>query len=135
MKRLEYVYFTIYYHNSQRSYFPDSTYVRFKSMYLLSLSVGGWILFLQTLFLRFVKNAWFSSQGGSMFYALAVYTSITFLFYRIFIVNGHDQKIFHKFESYWANNPNKKRDLVLATFIAAIPYVLLIGMKLFFPRG
>lgn len=134
MKRLEYVYFTIYYHYSQRSYLPDSNLVRFKSMYLLSLSVGGWILFLQSIFLRFVKNAWFTSQGGSMIYALVVYTTITLLFHRIFIVNEHDQKIFNKFETYWTNNPNKKRDLMVAMFVTAVPYICMVGMKLFLPR-
>lgn len=134
MKRLEYVYFTIYYHYSQRSYLPDSPFVRFKAMYLLSLSVGGWILLLQSLFLRFVKMAWFTSQGEAMLYALFVYTAITMVFHRVLIVKEHDQKIFNKFESYWTNNPNKKRDLVVAMIVTAVPYVLLVGMKIFFPR-
>lgn len=130
MKKIEYVYFTIYHHCARRSYFPDSLEVRLKAMYLLALSAGGWILFLQLMYLRFIKNVWFSSHPLAMFYALAVYTSITILFYRIFIVNEHDQKIFSKFESAWNNNPNKKRDLLIVSFIAALPYLAMMGMKL-----
>ncbi|MBC7850419.1 MAG: hypothetical protein H7Y31_11825 [Chitinophagaceae bacterium] len=129
MKELDYVYFTIYHHYSQRSYFPDSQAVRLKSMYLLSLSAGGWILFLQTLILRFVKNAWFTSQGDAMIFALSVYTVITLLFHRIFIVNEHDQKIFNKYANAWNTNPNKRRDLFIALFVAAIPYIAMVVLK------
>jgi len=134
VKKFEYVYFTIYHYCSRQSYFPDQLHVRLKSMYLLSLSVGGWILFMQTLFLRFVKHAWFTSHPGAMFYALAVYIAITAVFHRILIVNEHDQKIFNRFSSAWNNNLNKKRDLFLALSIAAAHYVLLIAIKIFFPR-
>jgi len=135
VKKFEYVYFTIYNYCSRQSFFPDELHVRLKSMYLLSLSVGGWILFLQTLFLRFVKHAWFTSHPGAMFYALSVYVAITVVFHRIFIVNEHDQKIYNRYSSSWNNNSNKRRDLFLALSVAAAPYILLMAMKIFFPRN
>lgn len=135
MKQFEYVYFTIYHYYSRQSYFHDSLAVRLKSMYLLALSAGGWILCLQLLFLRFIKNAWFTSQQGSMLFALTVYTGITVFFHYLFIMKEGDQKIFNKYESAWNNNPNKKRDLFLALTAAAVPYIVMLLVKLFFPRG
>lgn len=132
MKKFEYVYFTIYRHYGRQSFVQDSQYVRFKAMYLLSLSAGGWILFLQSIFLRFVKNAWFTSQGDAMLFALTVYTAITFLFYRIFIVNEHDQRIYNKYAESWCDNPNKRRDLVIAMFVAVVPYILMLIIKITF---
>ena len=134
VKKLEYVYFTIYHYCSKQSYFHDDLSVRLKSMYLLALSVGGWILFLQLLFLRFIKHAWFSSHPGGMFYALTIYTGITLLFHRILIVKEHDQRIFNKYVSNWQNNSNKRRDLFLALSVAAAPYLMMLGVKMFFPR-
>ncbi len=104
-------------------------------MYLLALSAGGWILCLQLLFLRFIKNAWFSSQEGSMLFALTIYTGITFFFHWYFIMKEVDQKIFNKYASAWNDNLNKKRDLFLAITAAAIPYVVMAFVKVFFPRG
>jgi hypothetical protein len=134
VKRLEYVYFTIYNYCGHQSYFPDSLSVRMKCMYLLALSAGGWVLFLQQLFLRFVRLEWFASHEGAMINALAVYAGITFIFYRVFIQEEKDQKIFDKYVSRWNNNPNKKRDLFLASLIAATPYISMVFMKLFLPR-
>lgn len=134
MKKFEYVYFTIYHHYSKKSYFPDSATVRLKSMYLLCFSVGGWILFLQALFLRLVKNAWFVSQSTAMFYSLSIFGAITFLFYRVFIINGHDQKIFDKYVNSWPDNPNKKRDLLVASLFIAIPFISMIALRVFLPR-
>ena len=77
-------------------------------MYLLSLSIGGWMLCLQSIFFRFVRNGWFSSHMAAMMSALTIYTVITFLFYRIFIVEERDQKIFDKYINTWQNNPTRK---------------------------
>ncbi len=99
-------------------------------MYLLSISVGGWILFLQSIFFRFVRNGWFSSHLAAMINALAVYTVITVLFYRTFIVEERDQKIFDKYINKWQNNPHKKRDLFLTSFVAAVPYFSILCVKL-----
>jgi hypothetical protein len=65
---------------------------------------------------------------------LAVYTAITLLFHRIFIVNERDQKIFNKYVDSWQNNPNKKRDLFIASFVAAVPYLSMIAIKIFLPH-
>jgi hypothetical protein len=100
-------------------------------MYLLALSAGGWILFLQQLFLRFVRVAWFSSHAAAMLNALAIYTAITWIFYRIFIVEEKDQQIFEKYVSKWDNNPNKKRDLLVISLVAALPYLLMTGIKIY----
>jgi len=103
-------------------------------MYLLALSVGGWILFLQMLVLRFLRNAWFSSHGGAMLFALTVYSVIGLAFYRIFIVEELDQKIVDKYTRTWHENPNKRRDLLLAIFVAAVPYISMLGIKIWLPR-
>ena len=100
-------------------------------MYLLSLSAGGWILLLQSLFLRFVRVGWFSSHGIATINALAIFTTITVAFYRIFIIEGRDQKIFDKYITRWQENPNKKRDLFIASFVAAVPYLSMIGVRIF----
>jgi hypothetical protein len=103
-------------------------------MYLLALSAGGWILFLQQLFLRFVRLEWFADHGAAMLNALTIYAAITFIFYRKFIQEEKDQKIFDKYVNRWNDNPNKKRDLLLASFIAAVPYISMVFMRLFLPR-
>jgi len=103
-------------------------------MYLLALSVGGWVLCLQSLFLRFVKGAWFSSHAGAAIFAFTVYILIAVLFYRIFIIDEMDQKIVDKYASAWHNNQNKRRDSFIAVFIAAVPYIAMISLKMFFPR-
>lgn len=103
-------------------------------MYLLALSAGGWILFLQQVFLRYVRVVWFASPEAAMINALSVYLGITFIFHRIFIVNGKDQQIFDKYVNTWNENPNKKRDLFLALFFAAVPYISMVFVKMFLPR-
>jgi hypothetical protein len=103
-------------------------------MYLLSLSVGGWLLFLQSLFFRFVRNGWFSSPAIAMINALSIYTAIAFLFYHIFIVEERDQKIFDKYINAWHDNPHKKRDLFITSFVAAVPYLSMLCIKLYHHR-
>jgi hypothetical protein len=132
VKQLEYVYFNIYQFYSRQSHSPNCFAVRLKCMYLLSLSAGGWLLFLQSLFFRFVRNGWFSSHMAAMINALAIYTAITLLFHRIFIVEERDQKIFDKYINKWHDNPNKKRDLFITSFVAAVPYLSMLCVKLFF---
>ena len=134
MKRFEYVYFNIYQYYSRQSYFSNCYIVRLKSMYLLSISAGGWLLFLQSLFFRFVRNGWFSSPVAAMSNALSIYTAMAFLFYRIFIVEERDQKIFDKYINAWHDNPHKKRDLFITSFVAAVPYVSMVCIKLYLHR-
>lgn len=135
MKQFEYVYFTIYHFYSKRSYFPDCLTVRLKSMYLLAMSVAGWILLFQLFFLRFIKNAWFSSHQGAMFFAMTVYAGILLLFHYHFITKEVDQKIFQKYQNAWKKNPNKTRDLLLALAVAVIPYTIMVAVRVWFPRG
>jgi hypothetical protein len=103
-------------------------------MYLLALSVGGWLLFLQQVFLRYVRVVWFSTPEAAMINALSIYIAITLIFHRIFIVNGKDQQIFDKYVNTWNENPNKKRDLIVALFLAAVPYISMVFVKMFLPR-
>ena len=66
--------------------------------------------------------------------ALSIYTAMAFLFYRIFIVEERDQKIFDKYINAWQDNPHKKRDLFITSFVAAVPYVSMVGIKLYLHR-
>ena len=71
---------------------------------------------------------------AAMINALTVYASITLLFHRIFIVEERDQKIFDKYINTWRDNPNKNRDLFIASFVAAVPYLSMLCIKLFLHR-
>ena len=135
MKPFEYLYFNIYNHCYQRSDHSGELLSRFQAMYLLSFSTGGWILFLQAMYLRTVKHSWFTSKDGAMIFALCVYLLTAMIFHRIFIVNEKDQQIMSKYEAAWNNNPNKKRDLRISMIMIAVPYVLLASMSLVFPRN
>jgi hypothetical protein len=104
-------------------------------MYLLSLSAGGWMLFLQSLFLRFIRHGWFASPAVGMFNALSIYTVVTVLFYRIFILEGRDEEIFDRYINKWENNPHKKRDLFFTSFVAAAPYISMLTMRLVIPHA
>ena len=134
MKQLEYLYFNIYNYYYRRSDFSSALFFRLQAMYMLSLSAGGWALLLQAAFLRLIKRAWFSSPAVAMSFALSVYLVIGLVFYRIFIIDNHDEKIFHKYEQSWNSNPNKKGVLLLCIFVAIVPYVLLLALSLLFPR-
>lgn len=134
MKQLEYLYFNIYNHYSRRSYFPSELFMRLQVMYLICLATGGWILLLQSCYLRFIRQSWFTAQSGAMTFALMVYLILGLIFHKIFIVDEHDQKILEKYSNAWGNNPNKKRDLMLSIFVAVVPYVLLVSLKMVFPR-
>ena len=134
VRNFEYVYFSIYLYYSRQSHVPNCMAVRLKCMYLFSLSAGGWILLLQSIFFRFIRNGWFSSHAAAMFTALCIYTTITYFFYHTFIVQERDQKIFDKHINRWNDNPNKKRDLFIASFIAAVPYMSMMAIKLFLHR-
>ncbi|RYG04801.1 MAG: hypothetical protein EOO02_05285 [Chitinophagaceae bacterium] len=135
MKPLEYVYFNIYNHCYQRDIRSGEYFARFQAMYLFSLSVAGWVLFMQAVYLRFIKHSWFASKPGAMIFATTIYLLTAFVFHRIFIVNQHDQRIYDKFYGSYDRNPNKKRDLLVSFFLISIPYILLLGMAIFFPKG
>jgi hypothetical protein len=103
-------------------------------MYLFSLSAGGWMLFLEAVYLRIYKHSWFSSKPGAILFAAAVYLLTALIFHHIFIVNERDRKIFGKYEEKWDRNPNKKRDLLISVFVIVVPYIFLVSLAKIFPR-
>jgi hypothetical protein len=134
MKPIEYLYFNIYNHFYQRSYHSQDFYARMQAMYLVSLSAGGWMLLLETAYLRMIRHSWFSSKPGATLFAATVYLLTAFIFNHIFIVNERDRKIYGKYEGEWNSNPKKKRDLLISVFVILIPYIFLVSLSIFFPR-
>jgi hypothetical protein len=134
MKPIEYLYFNIYNHFYQRSYHAQDFYARMQAMYLVSLSAGGWMLLLETAYLRMIRHSWFSSKPGATLFAATVYLLTAFIFNHIFIVNERDRKIYGKYEEEWDRNPKKKRDLLISVFVIMIPYIFLVSLAIFFPR-
>ena len=134
MKPIEYLYFNIYNHFYRRSYHAREFYARIQAMYLFSLSAGGWMLFLEAVYLRLIRHSWFSSKPGAMIYAAAVYLFTALVFHHIFIVKERDQKIFGKYVERWDRNTNKRRDLLITFIVIVAPYVLLGLLARLFPR-
>ncbi|MDP9041654.1 MAG: hypothetical protein M3N30_06695 [Bacteroidota bacterium] len=134
MRPIEYVYFNIYNHFYQRYYNSRDFYARIQAMYLFSLSVGGWILFLEATYLRMIRHSWFSSKPGTILFAGTVYLLTALVLNHIFIVNEHDRKIFGKYEEQWNVNPRKKRDLLISLFAIIAPYLFIVSLAIFFPR-
>lgn len=134
VKHLEYVYFNVYNYCHQRNQHLTTIPARLQTMYIISMSAGGWVLFAQAIFLRLVRQAWFSSQALAMSFAMLSYLCITFLFYHIFIVNSYDEKIINKYESATTNGTNNRTGLIWSFLAAAAPYLLMVSLKLFFPR-
>ena len=133
MKPIDYLYFNIYNHFYQRSY-ASQFFVRIQAMYLFSLSVGGWMLLMETAYLRMIRHSWFSSKPLATIFAATVYLLTAFIFNHIYIVNERDRKIFGKYEEEWDRNPNKKRDLIISVFVIVVPYLFLVSISIFFPR-
>lgn len=130
MKQLEYAYFHIYHFYYQRNQGLTSLPARMQTMYTVSISAGGWVLLLQTIFLRLVRHAWFTSQDAAMIFAIAVYLGAALLCYRIFITRSYDEKIYQKYETDRANKPG---GLLFAFMMVTAPYILLALFKQFFP--
>jgi hypothetical protein len=133
MKPIDYLYFNIYNHFYQRSY-ASQFYARIQAMYLFSLSVGGWMLLMETAYLRMIRHSWFTTKPGATIFAATVYLLTALIFNHIFIVNERDRKIFGKYEEEWDRNPNKKRDFLISVFVIAVPYLFLVSLSIFFPR-
>src|SRR6516225_8905910 len=73
MKPLAYPYFIIYNHFNRKSHSLQDYSARLLTMYLFSLSAGGWLLFLEAVNLRILKHYWFSSkEGASLFAGLVI---------------------------------------------------------------
>jgi hypothetical protein len=134
MKPLEYLYFNIYNHFYQRCYHSRDFYVRIQAMYLFSFFTGGWVLFLEAVYLRMIRHSWFSSKPGASLFAAAVYLLTALVLHHIFIVNERDRKIFEKYGEKWDRNQKKKRDLLISVFVIVAPYVFLVSLARFFPR-
>jgi len=134
MRPIEYLYFNIYNHFYQRNYHSQDFYARIQAMYLVSLSAGGWMLLLETAYLRIIRHSWFSSKPGAILFAATVYLLTAFIFNHIFIVNEKDRKIYGKYEGEWNSNPKKKRDLLISVFVILVPYIFLVSLSIFFPR-
>jgi hypothetical protein len=104
-----------------------ANFARIQAMYLFSLSVGGWMLLMETAYLRMIRHSWFTSKPIATIFS-TVYLLTAFIFNHIFIVNERDRKIFGKYEEEWDRNPNKKRpdDFSLCDhcplFIPGIPF-------------
>jgi hypothetical protein len=135
MKPIEYLYFNIYNHFYQRSVHPQDFYARIQAMYLFSFSAGGWILFLEAVYLRLIRHSWFSSKPGATIFAATVYILTALVLKHIFIDNERDRRIFEKYESGWDRNQKKKRDLLISVFVIVAPYLFLISLAKFFPRN
>ena len=133
MKHLEYVYFNIFDYCQQRSNDLTNLSARLQAMCIVSFSTGGWVLFMQAAFLRLVRGAWFSSPSMAMSFAVTVYLATALIFYRIFIINNYDEKIYNKYEQSGNNNPNKRSALIFSFIVAIFPYVLLLSLKLLVP--
>lgn len=134
MKHLAYVYCNIYNYCQQRNNSLSSLPARIQAMYIVSLSAGGWVLFMQALFLRLVRRAWFSSHAVAMSSAILIYLCTALLFYRLLIINNYDEKMYNKYESSGISDLDKQRGPFLAAFITVSPYLLLIALKLLFQR-
>ena len=92
------------------------------------------MLFVQALFLRLVRRAWFSSQASAMSFAVLVYLAAALFFYRLLIVNNYDEKMYDKYNPSGTDDPTKQKGLLLAVFLTAVPYLLLAALKLLFPK-
>jgi hypothetical protein len=134
MKPIDYLYFNIYNHFYQRSYHSREFYARIQAMYLFSLFTGGWVLFMEAVYLRTVRHSWFTSKPGATLFAGGVYLLSALILHHIYIVNERDQKIFGKYEEKWDRNPKKKRDLIISVFAILTPYLFLVTLAKFFPR-
>ena len=134
MKSIEYLYFNIYNHFYRRTDNLREFYARIQAMYLFSLSMGGWVLFLETVYLRIVRYSWFSSRFGATLFAATVYLFTAMVFNHIFIVNERDRRIFEKYEEKWDRNPKKRRDLMISVFVIVVPYIFLVSLAKLFPR-
>ena len=133
MKPIEYLYFNIYNHFYQRYQFSEF-YARIQAMYLFSLFTGGWILFLEAVYLRTVKHSWFSSKPGATLFAAGVYLLTALILHHIYIVNERDRKIYGKYEEKWDRNPSKKRDFLITVIVILAPYICLVSLAKVFPR-
>jgi hypothetical protein len=133
MKHVDYLYFNIYSYCYRLSQYRQNFNARIQAMYLFSLGSGGWLLFLQALFLH-LKHSRFSSRGESAIFAGAIFMLTGVLSNYIFIVKERDLDIFGKYEELSCKNPRRKIHLIISLGILLLPYLALLCFAIFFPR-
>ncbi len=134
MKHIDYLYFNIYNYFYRVSQYRQNFNARIQAMYLFSLGSGGWLLFLQSLYLHGIKHTRFSSRAQSAFFAVSLYILTASLFNYIYIVKDRDQKIFGKYEELSNENPKGRLHFIISIGILIIPYLGLMAFAIFFPR-
>ncbi|HTI12030.1 MAG TPA: hypothetical protein VL832_25830 [Puia sp.] len=134
MKHIDYLYFNIYNYFYRLSQYRQSVNPRMQAMYLFSLGSGGWLLFLESLYLHFIRHSRFTSPGQSAFFAASLYLLTAFLFHYIFIIKDRDLKIFGKYEETSSQHPKRKWHFILSVGVLILPYLGLVSFAVFFPR-
>jgi len=134
MKHIDYLYFNIYNYFYRLSHYKPSLNFRTQAMFLFSLGSGGWLLLIESVYLKFVKHTRFASPMQSMIFASSIYCLTAALFHYIFIVKDRDQRIFWKYEGIAEQNPKQKRHFWISIFVLALPYLVLASFAIIFPR-
>ena len=134
MKHIDYLYFNIYNYFYRLSHYRPSLHFRTQTMFLFSLGCGGWLLLMESIYLKFIKHTRFASPMQSMVFASSIYTLAAALSHYIFIVRDRDQKIFGRYEELAEQNPKQKRHFILSVFVLALPYLVLAVFAIIFPR-
>ena len=134
MKHIDYLYFNIYNYFYRLSHSRPILNFRTQAMFLFSLGSGGWLLLMESVYLKFIKHTRFSSPMQSMVFASSIYFLTAAMFHYIFIVKDRDQKIFYRYEGVADQNPKQKRHLWISFFVLALPYLVLASFAIIFPR-
>lgn len=134
MKHIDYLYFNIYSYFYRLSQYQSSFNPRIQAMYLFSLGSGGWLLLLESMYLHIIKHSRFSSPKQSVIFAASIYMLTALFFNYIFIIKDRDQKIFGKYEQLASRNPRRKLHGIISWSILLLPYLVLVGFAVFFPR-
>jgi hypothetical protein len=133
MKQIDYLYFNIYSYFHNTGACKQSYNARFQAMYLFALGLGGWLLFLQALYLH-ANHSRFSSRGESTLFAAAIFMLTGLLSHYIFIVKERDMEIFGKYEALSGVAPKRKMHFLISLSILLLPYLALLFFAIFYPR-
>jgi len=133
MKLINYLYFNIYSYFYHTGVCRQSYNARIQAMYLFSLGLGGWLLFLQSSYLHLI-HARFSSRGESTFFAAAIFMLVGALSHYIFLVRHRDMDVFGKYEGLPNNNPKRKSHFFISLSVLLLPYLALFSFAIFCPR-
>ncbi|MBS1662150.1 MAG: hypothetical protein JST68_13990 [Bacteroidetes bacterium] len=131
---IEYLYFNIYSYFYRIAQYRESVNHRMQAMYLFSLGLGGWLLFLESTYLHFVRHTRFASKMQSTVFAGAIYMLTAGFFHYIFIVKDRDQKIVGKYEQLLEQHPKRGLHLFLSICVLVLPYLLLAAFAVIFKR-